>query len=116
VIAGKVAGARDQKDEILLHLQNAVHLEDQMPYMEPPYWYSSARQSLGAALLKAGKSPEAEQIFREELKKLPNNGWPLFGLAQSLRAQGKMTDASETEKQLEEAWKYADVKLDLAWF
>ena len=100
VLAGKIAGARDQKNEILEHLQKAVQLEDQMPYMEPPYWHSSARRSLGAALLKAGKSPEAEKIFREDLKKLPNNGWPLFGLAQRLREQGKIAEARKIEKQL----------------
>ena len=31
--------------------------------MEPPYWYYPVQQSLGAALLQAGRADEAEAGF-----------------------------------------------------
>jgi tetratricopeptide (TPR) repeat protein len=116
VLAGKAAGARSASDEMLRHLRKAVELQDAMPYMEPPFWYYGVRQSLGAALLKLGKTEEAEQAFREELKHFPECGWPLFGLEQSLRAQGKTSEAKKVQRQFKKAWKHADVSLDLAWF
>jgi TolA-binding protein len=84
--------------------------------MEPPYWYFSTRQALGAALLKTANPAEAEKVFREDLKHFPDNGWPLFGLEQSLRQQDKQDEAKRVRRQLKKAWKHADVQLDLAWF
>jgi TolA-binding protein len=84
--------------------------------MEPPYWYYSAKLSLGAALLKAGKPEEAEKVFRADLKEFPRNGWPLFGLEQSLRAQGKEAEAKRVAREFKSAWKHADTSLQLAWF
>jgi Flp pilus assembly protein TadD len=67
------------------------------------------RHPLGAALLKAGRANEAEAVYREDLKRFPANGWALTGLVQSLKAQGKPTDAAEAE--LRTAWKDADLAL-----
>ena len=117
VIAGTIAGASNQPDEMVKQMREAVNAERALSYMEPPYWHYAAKLSLGAALLKAGKSAEAEQVFRETLKRdLPANGWPLFGLERSLRAQGKEAEAQQVAKEFKKAWKHADTKLDLAWF
>ena len=101
---------------MLEHLQKAVELQDAMPYMEPPYWYYSVRQSLGAALLKTSKPAAAEKVFRDDLRHFPQNGWPLFGLEQSLRAQDKPAEANKVRQQFKKAWNHADVQLALAWF
>jgi len=69
------------------------------------------RLYLGAALLKAGRAKEAETVYREDLKDFRNNGWTLFGLAQSLRAQNKIREAQKVEQMFERAWKNADVTL-----
>jgi tetratricopeptide (TPR) repeat protein len=114
VLAGKIAGAKGDKQKMVEHMRKAVDAEDQLSYMEPPYWYYSAKLSLGAALLKAGQPAEAEKVFREDLKDFPNCGWQLFGLQESLRAQGK--DTKEVSKQFKKAWTRADVDLDLSWF
>ena len=116
VLAGKIAGAANKPDEMVKHLREAVSAERTLSYMEPPYWYYAAKLSLGGALLKTGQAAEAEKVFRETLKDLPQNGWPLFGLEQSLRAQKKEDEAKEVAKEFKKAWKHADVKLDLAWF
>ena len=68
-------------------------------------------ESLGAALLLAGQAAEAESVFREGIKRSPRNGRMLFGLMQSLRAQGKKQDAELVQREFEAAWAKADVTL-----
>ena len=69
------------------------------------------RHSLGKALLAAGRPKEAEKAYRLDLARFPNNGWSLFGLAESLRRQGRVADATRVRKMFEEAWSGADVRL-----
>lgn len=115
-LAGKVAEAEGDNGAAIEHLQKAVAAEDALPYMEPAFWPIPARPTLGAALLKAGKSAEAEQVFREDVRRWPRNGWGLFGLERSLRGQGKQDAADLVSREFAEAWKRADVKLELAWY
>ena len=58
--------------------ERAAELQEPLVYMEPPYWYYPVRQSLGAALLMAGRPDEARQAFQAALKRSPNSGWALF--------------------------------------
>jgi tetratricopeptide (TPR) repeat protein len=69
------------------------------------------RHSLGATLLNAGRFGAAEEVYREDLKRLPENGWSLFGLARSLRAQGKAAEAGRVQQDFATAWRHADVRL-----
>ncbi len=101
---------------MIQHLKEAVALEDSLPYMEPPYWYYPVRQSLGAALLDANRAQDAEEVYREDLKDNPDNGWALFGLIQSLKAQGKTEDVLEMQDRFQEAWKNADISLTSSRF
>jgi TolA-binding protein len=66
------------------------------------------RTSLGAALLLNGDYQEAEQIFREDLKKYPRNGRSLFGLLESVKAQKKRSAIRWVQIQLDLALKNAD--------
>ena len=72
--------------------------------MEPPYWYYPVRQSLGVALLSAGRVDEAEEAFRAALRRAPNNGWALFGLLQAAKARGDVAAAQEAEARLAKVW------------
>jgi hypothetical protein len=74
------------------------------------------RLYLGAALLKAGRAREAEVVYREDLKEFRNNGWALFGLMQSLRAQRKTSEAEKVDQKFQLAWKNADVTLKASVF
>ncbi|HMJ66636.1 MAG TPA: hypothetical protein VK615_14930 [Candidatus Binatia bacterium] len=114
VLAGKLADARGDRKQLVERMRKAVSAEDELPYMEPPYWYYSAKLSLGAALIKAGQPAEAEKVFRDDLKDFPECGWQLFGLQEALRAQGK--DTKEVSRQFKRAWSRADVKPDLSWY
>jgi predicted Zn-dependent protease len=82
--------------------------------MEPPYWYYPVRQSLGAALLAAGKPAEAEKVFRHSLQNSPDNGWALYGLAQAQRARGDLDVAAATGRQFRDAWYGESDELDMS--
>jgi tetratricopeptide (TPR) repeat protein len=115
-LAGKVAGAMGDTRAMIKHLERAVSAEDAIPYMEPAYWPLPTRPALGAALLQTGDYVRAEQVFRDDLKRLPRNAWGLFGLEQSLRRQGLTESADLVRREFNDAWKRADTKLDLSWF
>ena len=111
VADARIAAAKGQLDFAVLHLQEAVKVQDQLNYDEPADWYYPVRESLGAALFANGKAEEAEAVFREDLERNPRNPRSLFGLQQVLAAQNKASDAAWVERQFTEAWKNADVKL-----
>jgi tetratricopeptide (TPR) repeat protein len=115
-LAGKVAGAKGDTRAMIQQLEKAVAAEDAIPYMEPSYWPIPVRPALGAALLQSGDTARAEQVFRDDVKRWPRNGWGLHGLEQALRAQNKAQQADDVRRQFRESWARADVKLDLAWY
>jgi tetratricopeptide (TPR) repeat protein len=114
VLAGEIAVARKDFAGAIKALEQAVALEDANVYFEPPQWHQPARQSLGRVLLKAGKAAQAEQVYRADLVNNPANGWSLYGLARSLKAQNK--PSAEVEAQFKAAWKHADVALNASTF
>ena len=97
-------------------LQRAVQLEDGLTYMEPPTWYYPVRHSLGKALLAVGRAAEAEQAYREDLARFPENGWSLLGLYQALSAQRKSAEAAQVQRRFEVAWRNADVTIGSSRF
>ena len=74
------------------------------------------RQSLGAVLLAAGRAKEAETVYREDLRRNRENGWSLYGLARSLRAQKRNEEAAAVETRFRKAWAAADVQLAASRF
>jgi tetratricopeptide (TPR) repeat protein len=110
-LTGEIAVRSGEPGAAVGHLAEAVRLQDQHWFTEPPPWYYPVRQSLGFALLQAGRAAEAEAVYREDLRRNPENGWSLFGLAQSLRAQGKTADAAAVDARFRLAWARADVTL-----
>jgi tetratricopeptide (TPR) repeat protein len=95
------------------HWRQAVDIQDHFVYDEPPAWYYPVRESLGGCLLRAGKTAEATEAFREGVHRSPRNGRMLFGLWQSLKAQGDTTGAEFVRREFEAAWSGADVTLRL---
>jgi pimeloyl-ACP methyl ester carboxylesterase len=111
LLAGKIAQARGDMKVALELLGKGVAAEDALSYNEPPDWDLPAREWFGGALIVAGDNAEAEKVFRAELKKHPRNGRALFGLLESLKRQGKASSARKVEREFDEAWKQADIKL-----
>ena len=114
-LASEVAAARlaANPDDAVAHWRRAVALQDALTYDEPPPWYYPVRESLGAALIRAGKPAEAETTLRDGVNRSPRNGRMLFGLMESLRAQGKTEDAESVKREFDAAWRKADVKLSI---
>ncbi len=110
-LAGEIAAARGQTDEAVAALEAALALQDAMQYTEPPRWWLPLRQALGAVLLDAGRADAAEEVYREDLRRVPRNGWSLFGLARSLAAQGREGEATAARTGFRNAWARADVEL-----
>src|SRR3989440_2560517 len=115
-LAGEIAARRGALDEGIARFRAAMKIEDDQVYTEPPDWYSPIRHSLGAVLLRAGRPVEAERLYREDLKRFPENGWSLLGLAQALRAQGKSAEAADADARFARAWAGADVTLTASRF
>ena len=111
IIESRIAWAQGNKDAAISHMLEAVALQDEMDYTEPPDWFYPTRESLGGLLLQAGRSPEAEQVFRDDLQRNPRNPRSLFGLREALKAQGRQYDAEWVGQQFDATWKNADTKL-----
>jgi tetratricopeptide (TPR) repeat protein len=116
VLAGEMAARAGDTASADRLLRAAVAEQDTHWFTEPPPWYFPVRQALGEVLLRAGRNADAEQVYREDLRRNPGNGWSLFGLGQSLRAQGKTTEAAEVEARFRKAWSDADVRLTASRF
>lgn len=107
----RLALAESKPDEAIGMLREAAAREDRLAYSEPADWFFPVRHILGAVLVQAGRAADAEAVYRDDLSRHPNNGWALFGLAQSLKMQGRTGEASVAQQQFDRAWKNADVTL-----
>jgi tetratricopeptide (TPR) repeat protein len=116
VLAGEIALRGGDAASAVDRFRAAARLEDALLYEEPPLWYYPVRHSLGRALLEAGRPAEAEQAYREDLDRFPENGWSLFGLATSLERQGKAAEAKDVWRRFRSAWSGADVQLTASRF
>ncbi|HXE76218.1 MAG TPA: tetratricopeptide repeat protein [Candidatus Xenobia bacterium] len=115
-LSGELAERRGESETAIAHLHRAVLFEENLIYTEPAVWPFPMRHWLGAALLKAGRPVEAEAVYWEDLRKNPENGWSLYGLAQALRAQGRTDEAAGVEARFQQAWAHADVQLSASRF
>jgi tetratricopeptide (TPR) repeat protein len=111
MLAAELAQRRGQTEVAIRRLEAAVAGEDGMRYNEPADWPLPTRHYLGAALLAAGKAEQAEEVYREDLRRSPENGWALAGLAAALERRGARTEAVTVQARLQKAWSHADVKL-----
>jgi tetratricopeptide (TPR) repeat protein len=115
-LSGEIAMARGRPGDAVLAFEQAVRMQDALNFNEPPDWPQSMRLYLGAALLKAGRTTDAEGVYREELRSFHDNGWALCGLWQSVRAQDRNAEAEQIRERFDRAWKNADVALSSSIF
>ena len=64
-----------------------------------------------AGLVEVWRGFRSEQVYRADMKKLPDNGWSLYGLADSLRKQGKADEAQAVDAKFKEVWSKSDIKI-----
>jgi tetratricopeptide (TPR) repeat protein len=116
VARSRIAAAQGKDTEVMTLLEQAVQAEDRLAYDEPADWFLPSRHLLGTALLKAGRASDAEAVYREDLRRHPNNGWALFGLAEGLQAQGRTAEAETVRAASDKAWQNADIILTASAF
>ncbi len=111
VLEARIAWAEGNQTGAIEAFRKAVAAQDSLNYDEPPGWYFPVREALGAAQLLSGNATAAETTFREDLLTNPRSGRSLFGLLESLKAQGKVDAMRWVETEFKAAWKAADVQL-----
>jgi tetratricopeptide (TPR) repeat protein len=113
MVEGEILVAEGKIESGIEQLSVAIKNEDALKYDEPPAWLIPVRHSLGAVLMKQKRFAEAEQVYREDLARLPQNGWSLLGLAESLRAQKKKEEEAKVMKaKFQKIWAKADLKIN----
>jgi pimeloyl-ACP methyl ester carboxylesterase len=111
ILEGELTLRVGNADAAITLLREAVTIEDGIPYNEPPVWHHPPRQILGAMLLETGRPADAEVVYRDDLQRFRENGWSLFGLGQSLRAQHRGDEAADVQRRFDRAWNRADTTL-----
>jgi tetratricopeptide (TPR) repeat protein len=106
---GEMLAKADKLDESVSKLKEAVAREDKLVYDEPPDWIQPVRHTLGAVFMRAGRPMEAEEVYRQDLRMYPENGWSLMGLRDALRAQGKSAEAIAVNERFKRQWAKADI-------
>ncbi|MCA9285878.1 MAG: hypothetical protein KDA22_11715 [Phycisphaerales bacterium] len=106
---GELAFHEGRHEDAFAALRRGVAAEDLLVYDEPPGWMQPVRHALGALLIADGQFAEAESVYREDLRRHPNNGWSVVGLQQALRGQDKVAEAEALDSALATAFPRADV-------
>lgn len=97
--------------EAIVHLNQAIEVQDALHYNEPPDWFYPVRDTLGNLLLKKGDFTEAEAVFRADLKRHPRNGRSLLGLLESVKKQNKTDAIYWINTEFQKAWMYSNISL-----
>jgi tetratricopeptide (TPR) repeat protein len=111
VLTAEIYRSKKEYEKAITAFRQAIAIEDNLNYDEPPDWFFSVRHHLGTALLQAGKYAEAEKIYLEDLNTWKENGWGLIGLHHALQKQGKAAEAQRVKSRFDKAWQYADFNI-----
>lgn len=111
-IEGEISAKEKNYGQAIAFLKGAVAKEDALNYNEPADWFFSIRHHLGAVLIDAGKYEEAIKIYEQDLRNYPKNGWALKGLMNAYEKSGDKKKYALIKKQFDEAWKFADIKIE----
>jgi tetratricopeptide (TPR) repeat protein len=110
-LRGNLAGYRNASDQMRQLLDQAAGQERELGYSEPPAYSRPESESLGHALIRAGKYSEAREAFRNELKERPRSGFALYGIALAWDREGKHSEAVIAYREFLETWRNADRSL-----
>lgn len=111
MLAGELAFKEGRSAEAFVELRRAVAAEKVLRYTEPNPWMMPTRHALGALLLQEGFVDEAERHYRDDLRRYPENGWSLHGLAECLARRGLTEEARVMRERFDRAWTKATVEI-----
>ncbi len=110
MINGELLFREGKRDEAFAILHEGVAFEDALVYDEPPGWMLPVRHALGALLMADERYAEAEEVYREDLRRNRDNGWSLTGLQLALQAQDRGEEADDLSARLALAFGTADTR------
>jgi tetratricopeptide (TPR) repeat protein len=113
---GEVEFRAGDHERAFASLRLAVLRDDALRYDEPWGWMMPVRHGLGALLLEAGRVAEAEDVYRCDLDRHPENGWALRGLAECLQRRGVAVEAAGIEQRFAAAWRNASAPIAASCF
>lgn len=111
VLKAEILSKENNFTQSITLLKEAIALEDALNYNEPPDWFFSVRHNLGAIQLEAGQYQDAIDTYKEDLKRLPKNGWALRGLGIAYSKLNDLSGQKETENRFKDAWITSDIEL-----
>jgi hypothetical protein len=82
--------------------------EKELGYHEPPFYIRPVAESEAAAMMTAGKWPDAKAAFGKALVERPNSGFALYGIAEATEKTGDAAAITVAYRQFLNAWKTAD--------
>ena len=104
-VSARISAANGDAAASIEFWRHAAATQDAMNFDDVPDWYCPVRESLGAALLRNKQLPEAEQVFRDDLKHNPRNPRSLYGLWKVLDAEGKAREGAFVQQSFTPTWK-----------
>jgi tetratricopeptide (TPR) repeat protein len=107
-LRGNLAGYRGDFDQMRELLDQAARNEKELGYSEPPQYSRPELESLGHALIRAGKYSDAREAFRKELHDRPRSGFALYGIALAFDREGNRVEAAQAYREFLDTWKNAD--------
>lgn len=125
MLDGEIEYRRQNYAAAFTHLQNAISLDDTLPYDEPWGWMQPTRHAYGALLLEQNLVEEAAAVYCADLGldstlsralQHPNNVWSLHGYYECLTRLGREAEARILEPQLRIALAIADVAVEASCF
>ena len=110
--SGSIDMYSSKYSEAITSFEEAVTIQDTLPYTEPPFWYYPTRQTLGHALLMNNSFEEAALVFEKDLKDYPRNGWSYFGLHLAQNKLNNQEKSIEALNKFKEIWGRADISIN----
>ena len=111
VLKAEILAKEFKYSESISLLREAIEVEDGLNYNEPPDWFFSVRHHLGAIQIEAGLYNDAVSTYKEDLLRLPKNGWALHGLKLAYENLNKQDKVKEVELVRKQSWENADIVL-----
>lgn len=112
VLEGEIQAHQGDYKSAVLHLQEAMNLEDQLNNNEPPDWFFSVRHHLGAVLLESNQPEEAIKLLEEDLETFPKNGWAHHGLLAAYTELGDEIGIEKMHAAIANSWQTADITIE----
>jgi len=124
ILESRFAAICSKEESEIEFLRLAWETEKNLPYSEPPIWTLPVGHTLGASLIRYGRTDEARSVYEDVLKMYPNDGWALYGKSKiscgntfdvfndtNWEWENLSIDCEQDILLFKEAWAHADVFL-----